>query len=343
MRIIFCAPLIVLARRITERQGVRTITSTCRVTQRRQVEAGREQGCSQHDSKAGSQSCGQQPAPCLFFSLDVFKFAKYFTCGLFYNRRRGSGAVFHIGAQQGAVAEDIDQPRHTIAQAIEQPDTLVGKQLDVLPGDSQAVIDIGPDLFPVKRLQMVARGNALRQLAHFRAGEYIEQFGLAENDNLQQFALMGFQIGQQAQLFQYRCRQILCLVDNKYGFFIITVAFNQELVNQVGIGFYAVAGFGVRDFQFVADGFQQFDFADLGVEQQGDVGLLGYLFQQAAADGGLAGADFAGQQYAAAITVQAVNQMRQRLAMLRRHVQITRIGGDGKRRLPESKIVVIHD
>ena len=48
----------------------------------------------------------------------------------------------------------------------------------------------------------MARGNTLGELAKLGARQYVPQFGLTHHDDLEQFALIGFQVGQQPYLLQ---------------------------------------------------------------------------------------------------------------------------------------------
>ena len=66
------------------------------------------------------------------------------------------------------------------------------------------------------------------------------------------------------------------------------------------------------------------------------------LLEEAAADGGLAGADLAGQQHEAAAALQPVQQVRQRLAVPRAQVQEARVGRDRERLLLQSEEGRIH-
>ena len=60
-------------------------------------------------------------------------------------------------------------------------------------------------------------------------------------------------------------------------------------------------------------------------------------------DGGLAGADLAGQLHEAAVLPGTVQQMAERLLMSRRQVQVGGIRGDGERHLPELEVLGVHD
>ena len=65
-------------------------------------------------------------------------------------------------------------------------------------GHPQAVIDVTRQAFPVNRQQPVGKADALFELAVALAAEAFVEFGLAEQDDLQQLALFGFDIRYQA-------------------------------------------------------------------------------------------------------------------------------------------------
>ncbi len=69
-------------------------------------------------------------------------------------------------------------------------------------GHRQTVAQIGFGLRFAERGQVEARGDALGQLAQVFASEHVAQFGLTEQNDLQQLLRGSFQIGQQAHLFQ---------------------------------------------------------------------------------------------------------------------------------------------
>ena len=115
-----------------------------------------------------------------------------------------------------------------------------------------------------------------------------------------------------------------------------------ERIQAVLDGLDAGRGGLVRHTELVADRAQQFGHRELGVEDVGHIAVRRYLLQKAAADGGLAGADLAGEQHEAAARVQAVEQMRQRLAVPLAHEQVARIGGDGERRVLQAKERGVH-
>jgi hypothetical protein len=71
------------------------------------------------------------------------------------------------------------------------------------PGHGQPVGDVLRGLGLAQRVEVKARDHALRQLLQLRAGQHRAQLGLADQHDLQQLALAGFQVGQQAQLLQH--------------------------------------------------------------------------------------------------------------------------------------------
>ena len=49
------------------------------------------------------------------------------------------------------------------------------------------MLDIGPGLIEVQRIQVITRGNALIQLPQLRPREHLSKLWLANQNNLQQF------------------------------------------------------------------------------------------------------------------------------------------------------------
>ncbi len=223
--------------------------------------------------------------------------------------------------------------------------TLRKRQRPLQPGHGQAVGNVLARLLRAQCVEVVARDDALRQLFQLRRGHHGAQLGLADQDDLQQLALAGLQVGQQAQLLQHVRRQVLRLVDDEHVVAPGRVLAQQEVVERVqtvldGLG----AGHRgpVGDAELVANGTQQLGHRELGIEDVGHVAVRGHLLQEAAAHGGLAGAYLAREQHEAAARIQPVEQMRQGLAVPFAHEQVARVGGDGKRRLCKAEEGCVH-
>ena len=178
------------------------------------------------------------------------------------------------------------------------------------------------------------------------------QFGLADQHDLQQLALVGFQVGQQAQLLQHIGRQVLRLVDDEHAALAGGVTLEQKGVERVDVVLDRgrVRGGSRRDVELLADRLQQLGDGELGVEDVGHMAAGRNLLQEAAADGGLAGADVAGEQHKAAAGTacvmaragHAIQQVRQRLPVALAHEQVARVGRDRKRVLRQAEMLRVH-
>ncbi len=64
---------------------------------------------------------------------------------------------------------------------------------------------------------MITAGYALGDLAHPPFAEQVSQFGLADQDDLQEFLRRRLEVRQQPDLLQYGRGEVLCLVDDDDG------------------------------------------------------------------------------------------------------------------------------
>ena len=79
------------------------------------------------------------------------------------------------------------------------------------------VFDIGLRLFAVERPQVVGGDDPLTQLLHLRACIISPEFGLADQETLQQRVILELEIRQHAQFLDRALGQVLCLVDDQQG------------------------------------------------------------------------------------------------------------------------------
>jgi hypothetical protein len=140
----------------------------------------------------------------------------------------------------------------------------------------------------------------LGQLAQLRRSEHLAQLRLAHHDDLQQLALVGLQVGEQAHLLEGVRRQVLRLVDQHDGAPAPRVRVEQVSIEPVDEHLDAVLPVRIGDVQLVANGGDQLQGCDARVQHQGHVGVRRQLLEQAAAHRCLAGADLAGEQHEAA-------------------------------------------
>ncbi len=71
------------------------------------------------------------------------------------------------------------------------------------------------------------------QLAQTLAVEDLRQFGLADEDDLQQFFLLGFEVGEQPNLLQHARFEVLRLVDDQCDVVVGRQLAQQERVDRV--------------------------------------------------------------------------------------------------------------
>ena len=251
-------------------------------------------------------------------------------------------APLRIGAEQGAAGQQVDAPRHATAEAMQGLEGIVAqRQLAVQAGHGQPVGQVGRGLRRVQRTQVVARDDALRELLQARFGEALAQLGLADQHDLQQLVRVGLQIRQQAQLFEHLAAEVLRLVDDQQAVPSGRMPGQQEGVERVHASLQAVLG-GARQPEFLQHRVQQLGGAELGVEDVGHVAVGRQLGQEAAAHGGLAGADLAGQQHEATAALDPVEQVRQCLAMALAQEQETGVRRDAEGVLRQTEGRPIH-
>ena len=167
-------------------------------------------------------------------------------------------------------------------------------------GHGQAVAHVVGSLGFGQRAEVETCDHPLGQLLQRRRGQQLAQFVLADQDDLQQLALGRLEVGQQAQLLQHVGREVLRLVDDQHAAVSGGVAAQQEDVERVEVVLHrrrARRRIRQGDVKLFADRLQQLADGQLGVEDVGHMAASGNLLQEAAADGGLAGADVAGQQH----------------------------------------------
>src|SRR5690554_3171263 len=246
-----------------------------------------------------------------------------------------------IGAQQRTVADQVDQPGYTLAGAIQVFDRTGGKEVTAQACHAQPVLQVGRQFRLVDGIQVVTGGYPLVQLAQFRQGQDVLQFRLAQQHYLQQLFLGGFQVGQQAQLLQHFCGEVLGLVDNQYLVPAGGVGLEQVLVDGIHQDLDGRVG-GVGNAQLVADSRQQLPGREPGVENQRNVDVFRCVLDKTAADRGFAGSYLAGNHDKTALPLHAIHQVRQGFLVAVTQVQVAGVRRNGERRFPKAKKIVVH-
>src|ERR1700678_3225854 len=142
---------------------------------------------------------------------------------------------------------------------------------------------------------MGAKGDPLFQLPQIGGVEFVVQFGLADQQNLQQLLVGRLQIGQKPDFFQNLPRKVMSLVDyqDRGQFFL---AARDHIASNLQQQFALVLA-DRRDAQIPGNVLQEFDGRKQSVEDigVGNIAALLERLQQAAQQQRLARAHFAGQ------------------------------------------------
>ncbi len=237
----------------------------------------------------------------------------------------GDGAnLFRVAHEQRPVAYGVDHARNPARELVDCAHRLAVKLDFAAPARHvQPVRDVLQRLRFRERLQVVTRRNPLIELAQLLQREHFGQFRLADQNNLKQLVLLGFEVGQEPDLFEHRRRQVLRLVNDEHAVAAPRRGIEQVLVQRVHQFQRRIRG--AVDAELPVDLFQQFDSAQRGVEDEGDVCLRVELIQQIAADSRLACADLARQHHEPAVVLDAVEQVRESLLVLVAQIQKLRI------------------
>ena len=90
-----------------------------------------------------------------------------------------------VSAEQGAIADDVDQARDAAGAPVDRPQRAGGEQAAASARDPQPVADVGGSLLGVQGGEVVAGGDALGQLPQIRPRQQGAQFRLADQDDPQ--------------------------------------------------------------------------------------------------------------------------------------------------------------
>ena len=187
--------------------------------------------------------------------------------------------------------------------------------------------DISHGLVFVQRVQVVATGDPLGELPEVVAGQQLAKFGLADKNDLQQFLLGSFKVGQQANLLQYFGAEVLSLVDDQYHPAAPGMGIQQASIQ--GVDHFLGAGlFRYLGAQLVTNGMQELIGGKAWVENQRHFYVAGDLLKQAANQGGFPGTHLAGELHEASALSYPVQQMGQRFSMALGQVQVPGVRSD---------------
>ncbi len=203
--------------------------------------------------------------------------------------------------QQRAIANQIDQTGNAARQPVHTRQRVDGKgDRRGAAGDRQPVRHVRGHGFAIQRLQLIPDGHSLVELTQVRRSQLGLQLELTDQDDLQQFLLVGLEIRQDANLFEHRERQVLRFVDDEHRARVERNEPQQKVVQRVDELLLAharePAGFDLlaRDHaEVLKDALEEVLFGQERVQDERRERIAIDLFEQRAADRRLAGPDVA--------------------------------------------------
>jgi hypothetical protein len=124
--------------------------------------------------------------------------------------------ILGVGAEQRAIADDIDDARNATADVVDLAQCAAREDVDGRTGDAHAMAHVGRGLLARQRIEVVAAGDALRELPQVLARQQFAQLRLADQDDLQQLLGFGLQVGEQADVLEHLRGEVLRFIDDQH-------------------------------------------------------------------------------------------------------------------------------
>ena len=240
-------------------------------------------------------------------------------------------ALLDIACEETFIAKGVDQAWNAFGVTEDAPESRLSEVRALLrAGNAEAMLDVLADFVAIQRTQVIADGDALAQLAQIVIVQALPQLGLAHKHDLQELAVVGLEIGQQADLFEELVGEILRFIDDEHGI-AAGVCFGEEEAVDFGDGFQAIHALDVEA-ELHGDGLDELVGVQDGIEDERGRKVGSELFEERAAKSGLAGTDFAGDLHKSFSFANAVKQVVESLTMFRAVKQKARIRRDAERR-----------
>ena len=116
--------------------------------------------------------------------------------------RVDAALILRVGREQRAVGDDVDEARNAARVLVERVDGALRENVALRAGDAQPMAHVRARLVLAQRLQVIAPGDALRDLPHLGPIEQLAQLGLTDQDDLQQLLLRRLEVRQQPHLLE---------------------------------------------------------------------------------------------------------------------------------------------
>lgn len=227
--------------------------------------------------------------------------------------------------------------------AVNGADGAVGKVgVTLSAGHEEAEADIFFGFAEGKGREVVVNEDALAELAEGIVTEFRFQFGLSDEEDLEEFAGIGFEVGEEADMFEGLERHILGFVDDEDNFAALADQEEEEFIELIEKILAGTGWFG--NAQFAKDGLKELGIGEFWIEDEcGGDGLGFQLGEQLAAEGGFAAADLTGKDDEALFFANAVTEVLHGFLVTGREVEEARIWGNVERAAGEPEEGFVHD
>ncbi len=247
-----------------------------------------------------------------------------------------------VGRHQRLVRQDVDETRHAAAALRDLVDRAPLEQAHaVVAGEGETMRQIGVDAVRIQRQQFVAERDALAKLADRGLVEHLIEFGLTEQHDLHELALLGLEVGQQAQDLQSLQRYGLRFVHADDD----ALARGRELQQrhvEPPQQLVLRARTGQTDAEFLDHRQQQARRAQVRIRQVGAAEISAQRIDQPAAQQRLAGTDFADHLDESFAAAQGDEQHVQPVEIARTLHEEGGVGGQRERQFTESEMLQVH-
>ncbi len=190
-------------------------------------------------------------------------------------------AIHRVRPEQGTIANNVDDPRHSAREAIHLVKRRRGEQFVGGASDAEPVSHVRRRLVLGQRIQVVAAGHALCQLAQLITRQQLPQLRLPDQDDLQQFLRVGLEVREQTHLLEDLGRQVLGFIDHDNHATSSGVGAQQVLVEDIDQILAALGrGVGHSNADLLADGQQELQGGHARIQDQRDFRVLRGLCEQ---------------------------------------------------------------
>ena len=202
---------------------------------------------------------------------------------------RGAGRV---ASEQRAIAKLIHEARDAACAAVHLLEGGFAEEvLRFTGGDGQAMTHVGARLVGAQRIELPAYADPLTELTQAALVELAIEFGLTEQQDLDQLVATGLEIREESNLFERVLGEGLRFIDDQQDALVRSFLFDEEGVELVHQRAAPEAFCG--QVELGADRLKEFEGGSARVEEKGELGVAVEPLEQGAAERRLASAHFA--------------------------------------------------